>query len=80
MKELKEKMNNLNNTVKEGIRLLYEGGIKSYNNKNYMTGLQLLRNALKLCFIYEEYQYYKDIDKLIKQCELEIIKKDKESI
>ena len=80
MKELKEKMNNLNNTVKEGIRLLYEEGIKSYNNKNYMTGLQLLRNALKLCFIYEEYQYYKDIDKLITQCEIEMIKKDKESI
>ena len=80
MKELKERMDNLNKTVEEGIKLLYDKGLKSYNNKAYMTGLQLLRNALKLCFIYEEYQYYKDIDKLITQCEIEIIKKDKESI
>lgn len=80
MKELKERMNNLNKTVEEGIKLLYNEGLKSYNNKAYMTSLQLLRNALKLCFIYEEYKYYKDIDKLITQCEIEMIKKDKESI
>ena len=80
MTDLKKEFNELTHKQEHFINELLGMGDQYIKESKYKQAISILRQALHLCIIYDNFYYYNEINNNIKTCEIELLKNDRNII